>query len=72
MLRVLGSSRKLCNGISRRDLLRAGGLGLAGVALPDLLRFQAAAADGAMRPPSFGQAKAIILLHLYGSPSQLE
>jgi len=39
--------------------------------LPDLLRGQdAAAREG--KPRSFGKAKAVILLHLYGSPSQLE
>jgi hypothetical protein len=39
--------------------------------LPELLRAEAqgAAAD---RPSSFGRAKSVILLHLYGSPSQLE
>lgn len=72
MLRVLGSSRKLCNGISRRDLLRVGGLGLAGIGLPDILRLQETSAGDTTRPRSFGKAKAVILLHLYGSPSQLE
>ncbi len=71
MLRILGSTRKLCGGFSRRDLLRVGGLGLAGMTLPDLLRWrEAEAAPG--RPRSFGKAKSVILLHLYGSPSQLE
>ena len=76
MLRVLGSHRRLCSGVSRRDFLHAGaltlsGLGMANLGLPDLLRLQVAAAD----PPqlkSFGRARSVILLHLYGSPSQLE
>jgi len=73
MLRVLGSTRKLCHGFTRRDLLRIGGLGLAGMALPDIFRLQQAAADdGTTRPASFGKAKSLILMHLYGSPSQLE
>jgi hypothetical protein len=73
MLRVLGSTRTLCQGLSRRDLLRVGGLGLAGLGLADVLRLRdAAASDAAVRPPSFGRAKSIILIHLYGSPSQLE
>jgi hypothetical protein len=73
MLRVLGSARKLCGGITRRDLLRIGSLGLAGMSLADLVDWQAAAAsDPALRPKSFGRAKSIILIHLYGSPSQLE
>ncbi len=73
MLRVLGSTRKLCSGMTRRDLLRIGGLGLAGMSLADLATWQtAAAADPAPRPKSFGRAKSIILIHLYGAPSQIE
>ncbi|MCE9606579.1 MAG: DUF1501 domain-containing protein [Planctomycetia bacterium] len=73
MLRVLGSTRKLCDGYSRRDMLRIGGLGMAGASLPQLLQLQAAsAAADVARPRSFGKAKGIILIHLYGSPSQLE
>jgi hypothetical protein len=72
MLRVLGSAKQLCSGLTRRDLLRIGGLGLGGLGLADLLRLSAAADDRAARPASFGKAKALILLHLYGSPSQLE
>jgi len=73
MFRVLGNARTLCDRISRRDLLRVGGLGLAGLGLTDLLRFQDAAASTVVpRPRSFGRAKSIILLHLYGAPSQIE
>jgi len=76
MLRILGSNRRLCHGMSRRDFLYVGGLGAAGLQLTDLLRGQAAAQERAESiepaPRSFGRAKSIILLHLYGSPSQLE
>jgi hypothetical protein len=71
MLRILGSTRKLCSGVSRRDLLRVGGLGLAGITLADLLRLEQASAAPS-RPRSFGRAKSVILIHLYGAPSQLE
>jgi hypothetical protein len=72
MLRILGSEKKLCDGVSRRDMLWAGGLSLFGLGLGDYLRLTAAqAADGAA-PRSFGRAKSCILLYLYGSPSQLE
>jgi hypothetical protein len=42
--------------------------------LPDLWRLQSAQADQPTRTPggAFGQAKACILLYLYGAPSQLE
>jgi hypothetical protein len=73
MLNVLGSRRNLCGGMTRRDWLRVGGLGLAGLALPDVLRLQAVSAEtAALRDRSFGKAKSILLIHLYGSPSQLE
>jgi hypothetical protein len=74
MLRILGSPRKLCDGWTRREMLRAGGLGLLGISLPQYLRLaevQAARAPGTPAP-GFGSAKSCILLYLYGSPSQLE
>lgn len=71
MLRVLGSRKELCNGLSRRDLLVAGGLSAFGLTLGDSLRAEANPKPvGAER--SFGRAKSCILLFLYGSPSQLE
>lgn len=73
MLRILGSPRKLCHGVTRRELLRAGSLGFAGLTLGDLLASGARSAEEtSTRPRSFGRAKNVILLHLYGSPSQLE
>ena len=73
MLRILGSARQLCGGMTRRELLRIGGLGLAGMSLADLAAWQTAAAESAAaRPKSFGRARSIILIHLYGAPSQLE
>lgn len=71
MLRLLGSPKTLCDGITRRDLLQVGGLGAFGVGMADLLRLEAAsAAEGRSR--SFGKAKACILLFPYGSPPQHE
>jgi len=72
MLRLLGNPKNLCGGLTRRDWLRIGGLGLAGASLPDLLRWQAQASEQPTASRSFGRAKGVILLHLYGSPSQLE
>jgi hypothetical protein len=74
MLRILGSARRLCSGWTRREMLRAGGLGLLGISLADYLRLrplQAAPAPDRLAK-SFGRAKACILLYLYGAPSQLE
>ncbi|MBM4002199.1 MAG: DUF1501 domain-containing protein [Planctomycetes bacterium] len=73
MLRILGSARKFCEGLTRRDLLRVGGLGVAGLSLPELLALQDSAAAASLpRPAGFGKAKGVILIHLYGAPSQLE
>ncbi len=71
MLRVLGSERRLCTGLRRRDFLEIGGSSLAGLSLAGLLQSsQTAAAAGTS--DGFGRAKRCIVLFLYGSPSQLE
>jgi hypothetical protein len=72
MLRVLGSTKRLCDGWTRREMLRAGGLSLLGVGLSDFFRLTEAQASHPRRERSFGKAKSCILLYLYGSPSQLE
>ncbi len=73
MLQILGSPKRLCNGLTRREMLVAGGLSLLGVGLSDFLRLTEAQANpAAPRPRSFGRARSCILLYLYGSPSQLE
>ncbi len=69
MLRILGNPKRLCDGLTRRDLLRVGtlaGLGLTSGGGPT----EAMAAAGTAG--SFGRAKACLLLFLYGSPSQIE
>src|SRR6516162_5421567 len=71
MLRILGSPKKLCDGLTRRDFLHVGGLGAFGLALSDLLRLQAGAASS-VSAGSFGKARACILLFPYGSPPQHE
>jgi hypothetical protein len=72
MLHLLGPGVRLCDGLSRREVLRIGGLGLlgAGLNLTDLLR-ATATTDGLMtRAPSFGRARSCILLFLMGGPPQ--
>src|SRR5579864_2310892 len=67
MSRSPAATIRLRDGLSRRDLLRAGALGGMGLALPDLFRLQAAAGTG----PAPG-ADACILVFLWGAPSQYE
>ncbi len=58
-----------CQGISRRDFLQAGTLGLGGLTLPWLLQHRAAhAAD----EPSYVRDKAVVLLFLSGGASHIE
>jgi Protein of unknown function (DUF1501) len=60
MLDILGSPSRFCDGISRRDFLRIGGLGATGLALPNLLHAK----------PQAAKAKSCILLFMNGGPSQ--
>jgi hypothetical protein len=63
MLRILGSQRRLCDGWTRREFIRASTLG----SIASL-----ASVSGSAQAAPVGKAKACILLYLYGSPSQLE
>jgi hypothetical protein len=74
MLRILGSSKKLCGGWTRREMLWAGGLGLFNLTLPSFFQLKALQANENKQTlgKSFGKAKHCILLYLYGAPSQLE
>ncbi|MFO0965657.1 MAG: DUF1501 domain-containing protein [Gemmataceae bacterium] len=65
MLTLRANGPRLCDGLSRRDILHAGGLGLLGLSLPELLRAQAHASAATPR-----RARACILLFLMGGPPQ--
>ncbi|MCX7410587.1 MAG: DUF1501 domain-containing protein [Planctomycetota bacterium] len=73
MLELLGRNRSVCSGVSRRELLQAGGAGLFGLSLPKLLQaeeaLQKAGAEHAAIKP---RAKSVIFVMLFGGPSQLE
>ena len=66
MLTIQGHSRQLCDGIQRRDVLRAAGAGLLGTNLASLL---AAEESGEIVAP---RAKSVLFLFLFGGPSQLD
>lgn len=61
MLNLVGGPKRLCDGMTRRDALRIGALGLGGLTLPALLR----AEQKANRPS--GQ-KSVIMIYLVGAP----
>ena len=68
MLTIPGPRSQFCDGMSRRSWLKIGGLGLGGLALPDILRAEAASGDGG----STNTAKGIIMVLLPGGPSHLD
>src|SRR6478735_6566609 len=77
MLSILGPRGRLCDTVSRRELLSVGGLSLLGLSLPDVLRRQAIAIANSDSPASgksdgFGRAKSVILVYLQGSPSHID
>ena len=68
MLSILGRGAKLCDGLSRREFLRVGGLSLfTGLTVPRLLEASAKASE-----PRRARAKSVILFNLLGGPSHLD
>ena len=70
MLSILGSPKRVCSGLTRRELLQAGGAGLFGLSLSKLM---AAEQSAALLPQvRRARAKSVMFLYLFGGPSQLE
>lgn len=67
MLRVLGSSSRLCDGLTRREVLRVGGLSLFGGLNWSRFAQAAEAAD-----QDRGPAKSVIMFNLLGGPSHID
>ena len=68
MITVLGSPRRYCDGITRRESLKIGALSaLGGFGLPDLLRAEELRSAG-LRP---GKAKNVIIMFLAGGAASL-
>ena len=68
MLSILGQTRTVCDGWTRRELLQAAGTGLLGLSLPGVMRAETRLAS----TRSGAHAKSVIFLFLFGGPSQLE
>lgn len=67
MLRILSGASRLCDGVTRREALRVGGLSLFGtMTLPRFLR----ASDVAR--PQAAKAKSVIMFNLLGGPSHMD
>ncbi|MBM3814121.1 MAG: DUF1501 domain-containing protein [Acidimicrobiia bacterium] len=69
MLSLPGRPVRTCDGTSRRELLRAGGLSLLGLSLPEFLRLQASSTSQTKITP---RAKQVIMIFLQGGPSHLD
>jgi hypothetical protein len=72
MWNILGPRGRLCDSVSRRELLTVGSLPLVGLTLPDWLRARDVASDVGDRPRGFGRAKSVIFVYLQGSPSHID
>ena len=73
MLSFRGPGDRLCDGLSRREWLRVGGLLGGSLGLPGLLAARSLSAAGAAgEAAGFGRAKACIVLFMGGGPPQHE
>jgi hypothetical protein len=77
MLNIPGRSGQTCEGPTRRELMRIGSLGLAGLHLPGFFLSQKAAraaslADKYKGARGFGNAKNVIMIFLQGGPSHID
>ena len=71
MLTIPGDRSRFCDGISRRNWLKIGALGMGGLSLPQILRAEAQSA-GTVVAGSRGPIKGIIMVLLPGGPTHLD
>jgi hypothetical protein len=67
-----GQGVRHCDGLTRREILRAGALGFGGLSLPGLLALENSAAALTTTRRRGGRARSVILLFLSGGPSHLD
>lgn len=71
MFSIFGKQNRLCDGISRREILRVGGLGAFGLSLPFLAQQRQARAETVpVAQAGAKRAKSCIVLFLMGGPPQ--
>jgi hypothetical protein len=69
MLSLLGEAQHACDRVSRREMLRIGGLGTLGLSLPAWLEAQAAAGNRLAGSSTRGPARSCILIYMWGGPA---
>src|SRR5437016_12122316 len=74
MLVIPGRNGHTCEGPTRRELLRAGSIGMLGLNLANFLAWQksANAAEKYAGARGFGSAKSVIMVFLQGGPSHVD
>ncbi len=72
MLDIEFGQHRDCDGVTRRDFLRVGGLSALGLTLPGLLRAHASGAPGATGTVQAKRDIAVILLWMGGGPSHID
>jgi hypothetical protein len=65
MLTFFGGEQRFCDGVSRRDFLKVGGLAIGGLTMGDLLRLEAEAGNRSTR-------KSLINIFLHGGPTHMD
>lgn len=70
MLNILGLPQRVCQGVTRREVLQAG-TGLLGVNMASVLAAETQQAVS-LQPAPKARAKSVLFLYMYGGPSQLE
>jgi hypothetical protein len=72
MLTIQDHGARLCDGLTRREWLRIGGLGVAGLSLPAFLQARRSEAAASTPGRRSGKGKACIVLFFLGGPPQHE
>lgn len=72
MLTITGQHARLCDSISRRELISVGSLSLVGLSLPEFLLRRSLAKEQGRRPDGFGRAESAIIVFLQGAPSHID
>ncbi len=73
MLYIPGQQGKMCDSLTRREILEVGGASMLGLALPALLEQQARAdSKPGGSKPGWKKAKSVILIYLQGGPSHID
>ena len=72
MLQIVNKGAKLCDGLTRRQLMQVGSLTFGGLSLPRLLQARELAQPFPVSDKEFGRAKNVIFLYLAGGPPQHE